>query len=614
MAHRWQGASSQTDKEGEHLFGLVSYPWSQAARFYPERRLLVRGDCLCGWDLNSKKIIPLVVKSGGVVLFERNRTIAPKGDYVYYLEDDGFGGAGSELGHVMRVPFEGGPAEDITPGVPWYALVGIEASAGDTVAINPVTRRGFETWVISLRDLTRIELHLTEHESGGVVIDRRGKLVCIYTREFSEGGPRGLLLYDVPARELVAALPGEEDFWPCCFASGISSELEPQLLVCGWNGMRRQPAIWKPYTGNLVWLDIGQQSDYVIPLDWALDNDTVLLYSIARGRERLLLHKLSSGDTSSVPHPPGSIGEYGGTYGRFAYFAGKSKVCYHRQDSLTPPQVEEIGDHGKLQVVLPSLSVSGRAWTAVVFSVGEKEIQGWLATPPGKGPFPALIYLHGGPHLVLTEAFYPEVLTWIRAGFAWLGINYRGSTAFGREFESVLTGRLGEYELVDMLAARDFLVQKGVSWEQGVFLCGESYGGYLTLWGLARAPMAWAGGMAALALADWKSAYEDASPALRGSYRYWFGGSPDEVPERYKMSSPLSYMADIQAPLHVYHGVRDTRTPFGQIKDFCSKMLAIGKKVVFDRFEGGHLLTMDLRADLQRKRLKFCRQVLSGYQ
>jgi hypothetical protein len=50
--------------------------------------------------------------------------ISPDGSYVYYLDDR----SGNELGHLTRVPYEGGAFEDVTPGLPAYTLRGVGLS------------------------------------------------------------------------------------------------------------------------------------------------------------------------------------------------------------------------------------------------------------------------------------------------------------------------------------------------------------------------------------------------------------------------------------------------------------------------------------------------------
>ena len=51
----------------------------------------------------------------------------------------------------------------------------------------------------------------------------------------------------------------------------------------------------------------------------------------------------------------------------------------------------------------------GAVWKEVTFpSTGEgPEIQGWLLTPPSEGPWPTILYSHGGPTAVAIPSFHP---------------------------------------------------------------------------------------------------------------------------------------------------------------------------------------------------------------
>jgi dipeptidyl aminopeptidase/acylaminoacyl peptidase len=50
-------------------------------------------------------------------------------------------------------------------------------------------------------------------------------------------------------------------------------------------------------------------------------------------------------------------------------------------------------------------------------------VRGWLATPPGTGPFPTVIEIHGGPHTVVTDAYHPVAQMLLDHGYAYLALN-----------------------------------------------------------------------------------------------------------------------------------------------------------------------------------------------
>ena len=195
--------------------------------------------------------------------------------------------------------------------------------------------------------------------------------------------------------------------------------------------------------------------------------------------------------------------------------------------------------------------------------------------------------------------------------FAFLTINYRGSTTFGREFQEKIWGHPGHWEVQDMAAARDWLVQGGLAHPDQILLTGWSYGGYLTLWGLGQRPDLWAGGMAGVAVADWRAMYEDSAETLRGYQVALFGGAPQEKPEQYAASSPITYAENVRAPVLIIQGRNDTRTPARPVEMYEQRLKALGKSVEVHWFDAGHM-GAGVEQDIQHQELmlRFAYRVL----
>ncbi len=215
------------------------------------------------------------------------------------------------------------------------------------------------------------------------------------------------------------------------------------------------------------------------------------------------------------------------------------------QDPVNPARLIALDSHTgrKLRTVLSAGDVpEGRPWKHISFvSENGDTIYGWLAVPEGEGPFPTILHVHGGPTVVMTNSYSAESQTWLDHGIAFCTINYHGSTTLGKEFENSIMGRPGELEVQDIAAAHKWLVEQNIARPDAVFLTGNSYGGYLTLQALGKRPDLWAGGMAGVAIADWVMLYNDQNDALRGYQRSLFGGAPEDKPEVYKESSPITH-------------------------------------------------------------------------
>jgi dipeptidyl aminopeptidase/acylaminoacyl peptidase len=66
------------------------------------------------------------------------------------------------------------------------------------------------------------------------------------------------------------------------------------------------------------------------------------------------------------------------------------------------------------------------------------------------------------------------------------------------------------------------------------------------------------------------------------------GGTPEEKPEQYAASSPITYAEQVAAPLLVIQGRNDLRCPPRQMERYAQKMQSLGKPFEIDWFDAGH--------------------------
>jgi len=146
--------------------------------------------------------------------------------------------------------------------------------------------------------------------------------------------------------------------------------------------------------------------------------------------------------------------------------------------------------------------------------------------------------IHGGPNEAVWERFAPELQLWVDHGFALFAVNYRGSVGFGRAFQEQILGNPGHWEQEDIVAGRNWLIQQGIARQDAILITGWSYGGYLTLLALGKFPDLWVGGMAGYAIADYATLHDEVAEGLE--LTWLFGGTPQEKPEQYRISSPIT--------------------------------------------------------------------------
>ncbi|MCW2621454.1 MAG: peptidase prolyl oligopeptidase active site domain protein, partial [Frankiales bacterium] len=234
------------------------------------------------------------------------------------------------------------------------------------------------------------------------------------------------------------------------------------------------------------------------------------------------------------------------------------------------------------------------------------DVHALVARPPGDGPFPTVFLVHGGPTWHDSDSFAADRAGYVDLGCAVVQVNYRGSTGYGSVWRDAIEGRPGLTELEDVEAVRAWAVDSGLARADACVLAGGSWGGYLTLLGLGTQPGVWAAGVAAVPVADYLAAYEDEMEPLKAFDRSLFGGSPEQVPDRYLRSSPITYVADVRAPVLLLAGANDPRCPIRQIDNWLAAAEALDKDVEVYRFDAGHgSLVVDERVRQFQAELNF---------
>jgi dipeptidyl aminopeptidase/acylaminoacyl peptidase len=565
--------------------------WTQLARAAPERGLALTNMSgkyqLYAWAVPSGELRQLTDKPAGLTF----GWLSPDGRWVYYLDDQ----QGNEVGHYVRVPFEGGPPQDVTPELAPYSSWNVDGSrGGNRIGFTTASAEGFQVYCRdtgpgeALGELRRI--FQSQKLAQGPLLSHGGELAVIATTERATLKHYDLLAYDAGSGELLAELwDGEGTSLQPLMFSPAPGDLR-LLAFTDRSGVAR-PLLWNPMTGERVDLPLLDLAGDVYPVDWSPDG-RLLLCHFSQAVQRLYLYDLEAQAATPLDHPGGTLGYYF-LAGYDTYFGPGDEIFAHWQDATHPPQLIALDRQtgSKTRTVLAAGEVPpGRSWKSVTFPSSDgQRIQAWLCVPAGEGPFPTILHTHGGPESVMTELFGPACQAWLDHGFAWLSVNYRGSTTFGRAFQQQIWGSPGHWEIEDLTAARAWLVQEHIAQPDQILLTGWSYGGYNTLMALGKRPALWAGGLAGVAIADWTMMYADAADTLKGYQVALFGGTPQEKPAQYMASSPLTYAENVQAPVLIIQGRNDTRTPARQVEAYEARLRELGKPIEVHWFDAGHM-------------------------
>jgi len=197
----------------------------------------------------------------------------------------------------------------------------------------------------------------------------------------------------------------------------------------------------------------------------------------------------------------------------------------------------------------------------------------YLTLPPGSDadgdgrperPVPLVLYVHGGPWARDSYGYRPSHQWLANRGYATLSVNYRGSTGFGKDFLNAAIREFAGKMHSDLIDAVDWAIAEGITRRDDVAIMGGSYGGYATLVGMTFTPDRFACGVDVVGPSSLVTLVESFpaywGPRLTASW-FKFVGNPADESDRADMQnrSPITRVADIQAPLLIGHGANDPR-------------------------------------------------------
>lgn len=503
--------------------------------------------------------------------------ISPNGSHIWWFDDT----AGDEFGSWISEPFA--PGEPKTPAVPGTHRgypAGLHIGRRLT-ALGTATDDGTTIWLAGEGRATEV-VYASEHQAGVGALSRDERLLAIEHSEHGDSRHTALRVLSTAD----GAVLGEKWDGP---GKGLAAlEFAPvagdqRLLVAHERRGRDELLLW----------DIGHDTERLIELDlpgdvtadWYPDGTALLIVHTYQARNTLHRFDLDTGKLSTLDSVPGTVGSAG--------VRPDGTVEYSWSSAELPPMVRALAPDGADRILLapPGSPAPPSVRLADSFVTGPSgRVHTLVARPDGApdGPLPTVFSVHGGPHAADEDRFSAYRAAWVDAGFAVVQVNYRGSTGYGSAWRDAIEGRPGLTELADIAAVHDWAVASGLADPARCVVEGASWGGYLTLLALGTQPDRWAAAIAAVPVADYVAAYADEMEPLRDFDRSLFGGSPDDVPDRYREASPISYVDAVRAPVLIQAGENDPRCPIRQIDNYLARLVARGAPHEVYRYDAGH--------------------------
>ena len=232
----------------------------------------------------------------------------------------------------------------------------------------------------------------------------------------------------------------------------------------------------------------------------------------------------------------------------------------------------------------------------------------YVTRPLGKGPWPAVVVVHGGPFLRGWNWEWDGESQFLASrGYVVIKPEFRGSTGYGNDLFISGMRQWGLKMQDDIADATTWAANKGLADPTRICIEGGSYGGYATLMGLVRYPDLYRCGIASAAVTDLKLMYDiwwsDAGDEWKNYGMPFMVGDPTRDAAQFVATSPIAQAARIKRPLMLAHGGLDRRVPIEHAQLLRDALEANHASLtwVLYRDEGHGWYSPDNRADWLRR-------------
>jgi dipeptidyl aminopeptidase/acylaminoacyl peptidase len=191
------------------------------------------------------------------------------------------------------------------------------------------------------------------------------------------------------------------------------------------------------------------------------------------------------------------------------------------------------------------------------------EVHGLLTKPAGYvagTKIPMLLRIHGGPNSQDQHSFAFERQWFAANGYAVLAVNYRGSAGRGSKFSKAIAADWGHYEVDDLQAMVDQVVQMGVADPNKLGVGGWSYGGILTDYMIAS-DTRFKAGTSGAGTAFTVAFYGTDQYIIQYDYEIGPPWDPKAWETYQKLSYPFLHADRIKTPMLFLGGERDFNVP-----------------------------------------------------
>jgi dipeptidyl aminopeptidase/acylaminoacyl peptidase len=229
-------------------------------------------------------------------------------------------------------------------------------------------------------------------------------------------------------------------------------------------------------------------------------------------------------------------------------------------------------------LILPLVELEGTA-------PDDYPVHGWIVKPPGPGPHPVALLVHGGPFAQYGWTVFDEAQVYAEAGYAVVMGNPRGSSGYGSAHGRYIAGDVGARSTPDLLALLDQALTDPDLDRERVGVLGGSHGGYMVGWLLGHTDR-FRTGVTERAVNAIDSFF--ATSDVGWVFASLYGTDP----AGHVRQSPLTHVDKITAPVLILHSEDDLRCPLEQAQRLFHALRSRDRTVEMLLFPaGGHELS-----------------------
>ena len=198
---------------------------------------------------------------------------------------------------------------------------------------------------------------------------------------------------------------------------------------------------------------------------------------------------------------------------------------------------------------------------------------------PGRRP-PLLLRAHGGPTSSTSFALDPSVQFWTSRGFAYLDVDYGGSTGYGRTYRDRLNQQWGVVDVGDCLAGARYLVDVGDADPDRLFIDGGSAGGYVVLCAMTFHDLFQAGA-SLFGIADLEALFAHAGHKFESHY-----DAPLPKGRGMYDRSPVHFIDRVRGAVLLLQGLDDPVVPANQAEMMFAALRGAGVPCAYIGYPG----------------------------